>query len=99
MVFDGSNTDVFESGMAPLDALNKAIDLCGAGVGGFAALIGARQSVVSNWRARLASGDQSVVGAEWCPAIERVTGGVVRCEMLNPAVDWAVVRGKANQVA
>ena len=81
--------------MSPLDALNKAIDICDVGVGGFAALLGARQSVVSNWRARLASGEQSVIPAEWCPAIERETAGRVRCEWLNPDFDWAYLRGSA----
>jgi len=29
--------------------------------------------------------------AEYCPAIERVTG--VPCETLRPDIDWAVLRG------
>jgi DNA-binding transcriptional regulator YdaS (Cro superfamily) len=33
--------------------------------------------------------------AEYCPAIERATGGLVRCEDLRPDVDWAVLRGGA----
>lgn len=33
------------------------------------------------------------VPAERCPAIERETGGVVRCEDLRPDVDWAYLRG------
>lgn len=32
------------------------------------------------------------VSAERCPAIERATGGQVRCEDLRPDVDWAVLR-------
>lgn len=32
------------------------------------------------------------VPAEYCPRIEAATGGVVRCEDLNPTVEWAVVR-------
>lgn len=30
--------------------------------------------------------------AEYCPAIERATGGVVRCEALRPDIEWAVLR-------
>ncbi|PUE21839.1 Cro/Cl family transcriptional regulator [Limnohabitans sp. MMS-10A-192] len=32
------------------------------------------------------------VPAEHCPAIERITGGMVRCEQLRPDVDWAYLR-------
>jgi DNA-binding transcriptional regulator YdaS (Cro superfamily) len=31
--------------------------------------------------------------AEFCPRIERMTGGAVRCEQLNPRVDWTYLRG------
>ena len=34
------------------------------------------------------------VPAELCPAIERATGGAVRCEDLRPDVDWGVLRGQ-----
>lgn len=33
------------------------------------------------------------VPAEHCPAIERATGGAVRCEDLRPDVDWGCLRG------
>lgn len=33
------------------------------------------------------------IPADKCPSIERLTGGVVRCEELRPDVDWAQVRG------
>lgn len=32
------------------------------------------------------------VPAERCPAIERATGGKVRCEVLRPDVAWDVLR-------
>lgn len=101
MVQLSGNTRVFTYGtrlclnkrMTPLDALNKAIELSGGKVGGFAAKIGVGQSVVSNWRARMAESPvDKVVPAEYCPAIERVTRRAVRCEELNPSVDWAVLR-------
>lgn len=42
--------------------------------------------VVNNWLRR------GNVPADYCPAIERATGGVVRCEDLRPDVDWAYLR-------
>lgn len=35
------------------------------------------------------------VPAEHCPAIERATGGAVRCEELRPDVAWSVLREAA----
>lgn len=35
------------------------------------------------------------VPAEYCPAIERATGGMVRCEELRPDVEWDVLRQQA----
>lgn len=35
------------------------------------------------------------VPAEHCPAIERLTGGQVRCEDLRPDVPWEVLRQQA----
>jgi DNA-binding transcriptional regulator YdaS (Cro superfamily) len=32
------------------------------------------------------------VPAEHCPAIERATGGAVRCEDLRPDIEWGVLR-------
>lgn len=37
------------------------------------------------------------VPAERCPAIERATGGKVRCEDLRPDVDWGYLRGTSHQ--
>lgn len=76
--------------MTPLEALNQAIDRAGLTIAGFAQTLGVRQSAVSNWRSRMAIGTQEVVPAEYCPEIERMTG--VRCERLNPLVDWGYVR-------
>jgi DNA-binding transcriptional regulator YdaS (Cro superfamily) len=44
--------------------------------------------LISQWRNGIRP-----VPAERCPAIERATGGAVRCEDLRPDVDWAVLRG------
>lgn len=32
---------------------------------------------------------------EWCIPIEKVTGGLVRCEELRPDIDWSYLREKA----
>ena len=45
---------------------------------------------ISNWQ----SGERRVP-AERCPAIERATGGAVRCEDLRPDVAWDVLRLQA----
>lgn len=37
------------------------------------------------------------VPAELCPAIERATGGRVRCEELRPDVAWDVLRMQTNE--
>lgn len=35
------------------------------------------------------------VPADRCPAIERATAGVVRCEDLRPDIEWGVLRAPA----
>lgn len=32
------------------------------------------------------------VPAEYCPAIEKLTNGAVRCEELRPDIEWSVLR-------
>ena len=39
------------------------------------------------------------IPAEHCPAIERATGGAVRCEELRPDVAWSVLRATAEPSA
>lgn len=55
---------------------------------GLASAIGVTPAFIS----QLANGHRPVP-AERCPAIERATHGVVRCEDLRPDVDWSVLRG------
>ncbi len=50
--------------------------------------IGISPVLVSQWR-----NGHRPIPAERCPAIERATGGAVRCEELRPDVDWSVLRG------
>jgi DNA-binding transcriptional regulator YdaS (Cro superfamily) len=50
--------------------------------------IGVPSALVSQW----ANGIRPVPSSR-CPAIERATDGLVRCEDLRPDVDWAYLRG------
>lgn len=50
--------------------------------------LGLERGVVNHWKRR--------VPAEWCPEIERITDGQVRCEELRPDVSWGVLRSKAD---
>ena len=49
--------------------------------------VGVSDVIVSQWKTGVRQ-----VAAERCPAIERATGGEVRCEDLRPDVDWAYLR-------
>jgi DNA-binding transcriptional regulator YdaS (Cro superfamily) len=68
-----------------VDHLNKAIKLLG-GLQEAQRLLGLNtyQSIQA-WR-------RSRVPAEYCPTIEKATGGQVRCEDLRPDMDWAYLR-------
>ena len=70
--------------MNPLERAAELLD----GQTALAAAIGVKQQHVWNWINRSAGR----APAEHCPAIERATGGAVRCEDLRPDVDWAVLR-------
>lgn len=52
-----------------------------------AKVLGVTPGAVNQWANGL-----SAVSAERCPAIERATGGLVRCEDLRPDVQWSVLR-------
>lgn len=49
--------------------------------------LGVTQVMVSQWRYGIKQ-----VPAERCPAIEKATGGEVRCEELRPDIDWGYLR-------
>ena len=74
--------------MTPREALQKAIDIVGSQarlareIGG-----GIKQAHISYWITHA-----EVVPAEHCPTIERIVQHAVRCEDLNPRVDWWVLR-------
>lgn len=70
-------------------AIREAIRLAG-GLNRLAEAIGVeRYQTIQGWVATAS------VPAEYCPKIEQVTGGAVRCEDLRPNVDWAYLRSTA----
>lgn len=73
------------------ETVKEAIDLAG-GTSEIASLFDIAPASVSGWIAR------GRVPAEHCPAIERHTGGKVRCEDLRPDVDWAYLRTPGTDV-
>lgn len=76
-----------------MDALIRATEIVG-GQAALATAIGVRQQSVWNWLNR----PPHRVPAEHCPAIERATGGRVRCEELRADVEWAVVRNGISRI-
>lgn len=50
------------------------------------------ESAIYNWISR------GKLPAEHCPSIERLTGGVVRCEQMRPDVEWSVLRASGAEV-
>ena len=71
--------------MSKKHGIERAISFTGS-VAQLAALVGTSQANIRNWRS------VGRVPAEHCPKMERLTG--VRCEALNPGVEWSVVRSK-----
>lgn len=74
-----------------MQALQQAVEIA-KGQAALAAAIGVKQQHVWNWLNR----EGAKVPAEHCPAIERATGGAVRCEDLRPDVAWGVLRERAT---
>lgn len=67
----------------PLEAAAKAV---GTHLR-LAKLLGVSKGALSQWKL-----PQRKVPAEYCGAIERITGGRVDCETLRPDVDWGIYR-------
>jgi len=63
----------------------KAVRLLGGPVRAAARLHVERYQTVQSWL-------RHRIPAEYCPLIERETGGAVRCEDLRPDVAWDVLR-------
>lgn len=68
-------------------ALLRAIRLAGS-MQAMAVALGITRGAVFQWKL-----PGRKVPANHCPAIEKLTGGEIRCEMLRPDVDWAYLRG------
>ena len=69
-----------------MNAVMRAAEIVGTQVE-LARRIGVSKQFVGHW----ATGNRKVP-AEYCGAIERETGGLVRCEELRPDIDWGVLR-------
>jgi DNA-binding transcriptional regulator YdaS (Cro superfamily) len=76
-----------------MDAIDKAAEILGSQTA-IAALCGVSKGAVSQWK-----DPDRRVPAEFCPLIERATGGQVRCEDLRPDVAWDVLRLQAGEGA
>jgi len=70
-----------------LAALDRAIEQMT--LAGLCREMGVKYQLVQGWRNKER---RFATPAEYCPAIERATGGKVRCEELRPDIDWAVLR-------
>ena len=75
--------------MGAMCALTRAFEYLGSQAE-LARALGVKQQVVSNWHRR------GNVPADYCPSIEKATGGAVTCEDLRPDVDWAYPRQSAR---
>jgi DNA-binding transcriptional regulator YdaS (Cro superfamily) len=71
--------------------LDRAIQIAGS-MQALAAVLGVTKGAVFQWKM-----PGRKVPAEHCPAIERMTGGQVKCEQLRPDVDWAYLRTPAQE--
>jgi DNA-binding transcriptional regulator YdaS (Cro superfamily) len=67
--------------------LSEWVDLERGRQSSLARAIGADSQLVWQWARGMRQ-----VPADRCPAIERATGGEVRCEELRPDVEWSVLR-------
>lgn len=69
-----------------MSRIDDAIQLLGGPVAAAAKLDLTGYQVVQAWRR------EGRVPPKHCPVIERLLGGKVTCEELNPEVDWGYVR-------
>lgn len=74
-----------------MNAITKAIEIVG-GAARLANRLGVSTQSVCFWR----DGERRFP-ARLAPAVERITGGQVTCEMLCPDVEWDVVRRNGQQ--
>lgn len=77
--------------MTAEEALDQASEIVGS-MQALGEKLGVTKGAVGQWKL-----PGRRVPAEHCPAIERLTDGVVRCEDLRPDVDWAIVRATPDR--
>jgi DNA-binding transcriptional regulator YdaS (Cro superfamily) len=73
-----------------MNGINKAIEQQG-GLTALGASLGVSKGVVYQWKQR------GQVPPPFCPEIEKLTCGSIRCEELNDSVDWAFVRNSRKR--
>lgn len=69
------------------ESIEKAADVMGSQEK-LAGLFGLQKAAVTHWKRA------GCVPAEYCPEIERASGGVVSCENLCPEQAWVRVKDK-----
>lgn len=77
----------------PSNAISKAIQKVGS-MRLLGEHLGVTKGAVSHWK-----NTGVPVPAEHCPVIEKLTGGEVLCEQLNPNIDWSYIRGRVVSAA
>lgn len=74
----------------PKEALDRAINVAG-GMSALAKTLNlSGHQVIYQW-------GLNRVPSDYCPLIEKITGGLVRCEDLRPDVAWGVLRNAPAQ--
>lgn len=85
-----------------MDALLKAIEICGSQAGLAKSITenlpeGVTEAVtpqqVWNWLNR-----DKIVPCQYCPTIEKICDGKVVCEDLNPLADWEYLRSAPKKI-
>lgn len=78
--------------MNTISHLKRAVDIAGSQKA-LADQIGVQAQLIWAWI------DRGNVPADYCPAIEKASGGAVTCEQIRPDVDWAYLRGTKRRAA
>lgn len=76
-----------------MNPIQSAIEISGS-VKLLSHSLGVTPQAVCFWR----DGERKIP-ADKCPLIERLTLGVVRCEVLRPDVEWGYIRGTSAGMA
>lgn len=76
-----------------MTALEKAAAIVGS-QSKLAAVLGVSKAALGQWKLKGRN-----VPAEYCPKIEELTHGNVRCEDLRPDIDWSVISRREKRRA